>query len=147
MSLTKLTQSKSAKKYLASNGVIYLLQKADTTSMIIEHGGLADLLSARNADGSIEDFLKTNPVLAESAIRTQLNLIPKTLKSGLIGEILEDGSMMLYRWSDKPAVLLEEGELNAALIPVDLRDELLEQIKKLSEPQVKSEDVTRFPEQ
>jgi hypothetical protein len=157
MSLTQKIKNDSSKEYLASDGTIYLIQKADAMSAIFESDSMPDLLkmrSAANADGSemtgeefIDKMMTENPSAVQNMVKAGRAGQARALRNGLIGEKDADGQITIYQWTDKPAVLLGPNEINVALIPDKLAQELMIEIAKLGGPPVKAEDTTRFPEQ
>ena len=147
MSLTKLIQASSGKHYQAKNGTIYLLQKVRGLEVMLENGNLPDLLKMQPKDGVAVDMnalLAANPDSVAKVLGASLLTPRRTLEKGLLGEMGPDGVVM-YRWTDKNLYALEEGEVNASLVPDELRTELLEQIELLSADPVAPEVATRFP--
>jgi hypothetical protein len=157
MSLTQKIKTQSAKEYTASDGTTYLIQKANVGNVIMETDSMPDLLKmrdAKNTDGSdmtgdqfVERVLAENPDAARQIVKAARDGKPRILREGLIGEKDENNQITIYQWTEKPAVLLGPNEINAALIPDSLAEELINEITKLSGPPVKAEDTTRFPEQ
>lgn len=154
MSLTQRIKQESSREYLASDGTTYLLQRVDMQELFITEGLLPDLTAMlleengepQNLEEAKEQATKAilqNPSLAIRGLKTTRLL----LQRGLIGERIPDGSHIIYRHVDKPAVLLGEGEVNVALIPTELQTELAEAIMALTpRPKVGGERFRAVPQ-
>lgn len=150
MSLTALIQASSGKHYQSKSGTVYLLQKVRGFEVLLEGGNLPDLLKMQPKDGVAIDpiaLMQSDPESASRALQAAMMTPRRTLEKGLLGEMLPNGSALMYRWCDKNIYDLEEGEVNASLLPEELRTELLEQIELLSADPVTPEVAQRFPQQ
>ena len=161
MSLTTRIKRESAQVFTASDGAQFLIQKVDRNSLMIETGMMIDLMEVNKLDVAEGD--SENEVLrmlegktreeSQSILRGMFGSSSMVLKAGLVGERVPHPSDpnqhldVVFRWVDKPAFELLEGEINIALIPDDLKTELVTAIGALGKPPVSHEVATRFPEQ
>jgi hypothetical protein len=157
VSLLDTIRQKSAKRYSASDGNIYLLQRVNNTMDFLSPG-LVDLLFSDTGDLNLDALenmdekeifkrLRNNPESLES-LKTMMAQKRKTLEAGLIGEVGENGKPLIYKWVEKNAFELEPGEMNFELIPEELVEELVKVIEDMSpkpSPQ-EGRDVKTFPE-
>lgn len=149
MSLTDKIKSQSSKKFQASDGTWYALQVVNSTNIIIEGGGIADIMALKNIDGQngMEQLAMFDPDGADKAFKLGMQMKPNLVKAGLIGEYDDQGNFARYRYVDKPAVELEPGEINIKLIPALFLNELFDAIQELSPkpPALEADVVTTFP--
>lgn len=147
MSLTSKIKEASSKRFQASDGIFYALQKVNSTKMIIDQGNIADLMTLKGNAGDLEQMMMVDPTSASKAVKVAMQMKPDFVRAGLIGEFDEQGNLKLFRWVDKPAVLLEDGEVNINLIPDALLEEFFEAIGELSPkaPSVQDDVIQTFP--
>ena len=161
MSLTQRIKKESAQVFTASDGAQYLIQKVDRNSLMIETGMMIDLMEVNKLE--VTDGDSDNEVLrmlegktreeSQSILRGMFGSSSMVLKAGLIGErvpsVIDPNQNIdvMFKWVDKPAFELLEGEINIALIPDDLKTELVTAIGLLGKPPVTPEVAARFPEQ
>lgn len=163
MSLTRRIKETSLKEFTASDGTTYILQKVDTVEAFVSQGITLDIL-AHESDfneaqktGDFKAFLtkleKEDPEKAKRFFSMGMTAKNRTLKAGLLGEIerYEGGSMrrIMYRHVEKNAEELnaELNEVNVALIPDDLKDELADAINAIGRPALEGADVRTFPKE
>ena len=154
MSLTSRIKSAGIKRHTARDGVTYILQRVNNANPFLQSGMLPAILGMIDKDEdprnlTEQDILRRlaqDPDHAKEAIRLGEQAQYQKLEQGLVGEEQPDGKVLRYTWSDKSLFELQDGELNARLIPDDLREELTEVIDGLGRPAVEAQAITRFPE-
>ncbi len=160
MSLTQRLKKSAGKEYLASDGSTYILQKVNGMDAFISQGVMLDIvdnaadIKAASAGGDFNAYIQQlrakDPQRAERLLIAGMNSKNATLQAGLVGEIEYTGDggsrRIIYRHTDKPLELLEDGEINVAFIDDTLKDELADAITSIGKPALEGADVKSFPE-
>lgn len=142
----------SSVRYQASDGVTYALQRVDSAASMIAQGSVLNLLAGVDRAASEEEqamavarALLANPEESVKRLTAGEEDHLRRLRDGLIGEVLDDGQLLVYHHVDKPAPLLVNNEWNVRLMPDALRRELLAEINRIGVPPVEAGDVKAFP--
>ncbi|MGL4898742.1 MAG: hypothetical protein ACRC4U_01620 [Shewanella sp.] len=156
MNFLRSIKDESQKHYAASNGVTFILQRVNTTNILISSMTFADIkaISKLNkvegkTNEEIMDAFDTSIPIDPKLITKTLDQNKAILEKGVVAIAHPDGSIEQIIWTSKSSLELKPdyGETNVELWPEELVKELLVEIKKIGKPDVEGQDVSTFPKE